>query len=101
MEWSCSKSISSGAQYVTLQKYFSHPNLSYLLFSDPTHKTKTRTTNSNHLDESNYLANQKQGEVKKYDLTKNMCLSVAVMKKKKKKKKIHTSCSGTGMGWTA
>ncbi len=39
------KSISSGAQYVTLQRYFSHSSFSYLPFSNPTHKTKTGTAN--------------------------------------------------------
>ncbi len=34
----------SSAQYVTLQKYFSHPSFTYLLnFSNPTQKTKTGT----------------------------------------------------------
>jgi len=35
------------AQYVTLQKYFPRPwsKSSYLLFSNPTHKTKTGTAN--------------------------------------------------------
>jgi hypothetical protein len=37
------ESISSGAQYATLQKYFSHPSFSYLLFSNHTHTNKTRT----------------------------------------------------------
>jgi hypothetical protein len=37
---SWTKSISSGAQYVTLQKYFSHPSFSYLLFFNPTHYKK-------------------------------------------------------------
>jgi hypothetical protein len=40
------ESISSGAQYVTPQKYFSHPSFSYLLFPNQTHKTKTGTANS-------------------------------------------------------
>jgi hypothetical protein len=31
------------AQYVTLQKYFSNPSFSYLLFSNPTRQTKTGT----------------------------------------------------------
>ncbi len=45
--WRCSYiSISSGAQYMTLKTYFSHASFSYLLFSNPTHKTETgRTAN--------------------------------------------------------
>jgi hypothetical protein len=40
------KSISRGAQYVTLQKYFSHPSLvKYILFCNPTHKTETGAAN--------------------------------------------------------
>jgi hypothetical protein len=47
------KSSSSGAQHVILQKIFLTSKFSYLLFSNPTHKTKTgtakgwETTNSN------------------------------------------------------
>jgi hypothetical protein len=69
------ESISNGAQYVTPQKYFSHPSFSYLLFPNLTHKTKTGTanrweiTNSNPLDQSNSLAHQKQGAVSKNNLT--------------------------------
>jgi hypothetical protein len=37
------KSISTGAEYVTL--YFSHLSFSFLVFSNPIHKTKTRTAN--------------------------------------------------------
>jgi hypothetical protein len=37
------KSICSSAQCVTLQQYFSHPSLVILLFSNPTHETKTGT----------------------------------------------------------
>jgi hypothetical protein len=33
-------------QYVTLQKDFLHPSFSYYLFSNPTHKTKSRTASS-------------------------------------------------------
>jgi hypothetical protein len=46
-----------------------------LLFANPTHKTKVgtangwETTKTTHLEQSNYLANQKQGAVNKYDLT--------------------------------
>jgi hypothetical protein len=39
------KSISSGAQYVTLQKYFSHSSLVIYFFPTPTHKAKTATAN--------------------------------------------------------
>jgi hypothetical protein len=57
--------ISSGAQYVTLQKYFSHPSLAIYFFPNHTHKTKARTPNkwettkviATHLDQSNYVAN--------------------------------------------
>jgi hypothetical protein len=34
------KSIFNDIQYVTLQKYLSHPNFSLLFFSNPTYKTK-------------------------------------------------------------
>ncbi len=37
------KSITRGAQYVTLQKYFSHPSY-FFFFSNPIHKTKTNRT---------------------------------------------------------
>jgi hypothetical protein len=38
--------ISTGAQYVTLQKYFTHPSLySYLLVCNPTHKTESGAAN--------------------------------------------------------
>jgi hypothetical protein len=39
------KSISRGAQYVTLQIYFPHPIWGIILFCNPTHKTETRTAN--------------------------------------------------------
>jgi hypothetical protein len=39
------KRISSGAQYVKLQKYFSHPSFSYLTFFQTRHKTKIGTAN--------------------------------------------------------
>jgi hypothetical protein len=39
------KSSSSGAQHVTLQKIFLTSKFSYLLFSNPIHKTKTGTAN--------------------------------------------------------
>jgi hypothetical protein len=39
------KSISSNVQYVTLAKIFLTSKFSYSLFSNPTHKTKTETTN--------------------------------------------------------
>jgi len=48
-----SRSISSSAQYVTLQKYFLRPGFSYLLFSNPTHKTETGTTNRRETTNSN------------------------------------------------
>ncbi len=41
----CTKSISSGAQYVTLRKYFSHPSFSYVPLCNPTHKTETGIVN--------------------------------------------------------
>jgi hypothetical protein len=67
-------SISTNAQYVTRQKYFSHPSLGYNFFPTLPIKLKLglevgdRQLIANHLDQSNYLANQKQGEVNKYDL---------------------------------
>jgi hypothetical protein len=60
------KSISSSAQYVTLQKYFSHPSFGYLLFPSPPIKLKLglqmggRLLIAAHLNQSNYLANQQQ-----------------------------------------
>jgi hypothetical protein len=41
--WAFSKNISSGAQYVTLRKYFSHPSLVMYSFCNPTNKTETGT----------------------------------------------------------
>jgi hypothetical protein len=35
------RAISTNAQYVTLQKYVSHPSFRYQLFSNPTHKSET------------------------------------------------------------
>ncbi len=62
------KSIpTGGAQYVTLQKYFSHPSLVIYFFCNPTHKTETGTANkwelliANHLGQSLWFVNQKQG----------------------------------------
>ncbi len=46
-------SISNGAQYVTLQKYFSHPSLVISCFCNPTHKSETGTTNRCHTTNSN------------------------------------------------
>ncbi len=52
---------------MTLQKCFSHPSFSYLLFCNPAHKIERGTANrlqlliANHLDQSLSLANQKQG----------------------------------------
>jgi hypothetical protein len=60
-------SISGGAQYVTLQKYFSHPSFITYLFPTPPMKLKLvlqiggRLLIVNHLDQSLRLANQKQG----------------------------------------
>ncbi len=72
-----SKTISSTSGAPTLQKYFSHPNFSYLLSSNPTYKIKTldcwglqiggTLLIATLLDQSNYLANQKQGAFNKYD----------------------------------
>jgi hypothetical protein len=69
------KSISTNVQYVTLPKYFSHSSFSYELFPTPPIQLELgllahgRLVIAAHLDQSNYLANQKQGEVIKYDLT--------------------------------
>jgi hypothetical protein len=58
---------------VTLQKYFSNPSFTFF-FSNLTHKTETgtanrwETPNSKHLDQSIFLANQKQGAVNKCNL---------------------------------
>jgi hypothetical protein len=56
--------LSTGTQYVTLQKYFSHPSLVIYFFSNPTHKTKTGTSNrwetTTQLVQSNYVSNQQQ-----------------------------------------
>jgi hypothetical protein len=49
---------SSGAQYVALQKYFSHPSLFISFFSNATHKTKTGTANRWETTNSNYLGNE-------------------------------------------
>ncbi len=60
---------------MTMRKYFSHPSFSYLLFPTPPISLKMglqiggRLLVATHLDQSNYLANQKQGAVNKYDLT--------------------------------
>ncbi len=69
-------STASGAQDVTLQEYFQIQVLvTYLPFSNRTHKTETRIAIgrklwiATHLDQPNYLANQKQREINKYDLT--------------------------------
>jgi hypothetical protein len=63
-------------QYVTLKKYFSHPSVLLLTFFQP-HPIKLklglqkggRLLMATHLDQWNYLANQKQGAVNKYELT--------------------------------
>jgi len=51
-------------QYVTLQTYFSHPSFSYLIFSNPTHKTKPGTAIrlvATPLDQSNYVSQSETG----------------------------------------
>jgi hypothetical protein len=53
------KPISSSAQYVILQKYFSHPGLHTYFFPTPPIKLKLGLT-ARHPDQSNYLANQWQ-----------------------------------------
>jgi hypothetical protein len=61
-----SKNISSCAQYVTLQKYFSYPSLAIYFFQTPPIKLKLvlqigrRLLTATHLNQSNYLANQQQ-----------------------------------------
>ncbi len=61
-----SKSICSGAQYVTLQKYFAHPSLVIYFFPTPPIRLKLglqisgRLLIATDLDQSNYLANQQQ-----------------------------------------
>jgi hypothetical protein len=60
------KSLSSSAQYVTLQKYYSHPSSSYLLGKTTPIKLKLglqiggRLLIATYLDQLNYLANQHQ-----------------------------------------
>jgi hypothetical protein len=60
------KSISSSAQYLTLQKHFSHLSLVIYFFPTPPIKLKLglqvggRPLIATHLDQSNYLANQQQ-----------------------------------------
>jgi hypothetical protein len=62
----CQK-ISSSAQYVILQKYFLHPGLVIYFFPTSPIKLKLglqiggRLPIANHLDQSQYLVNQKQG----------------------------------------
>jgi hypothetical protein len=59
------KSISSGAQYVTLGKYFSHPSLVLYCFATPRIKLKLGQQigggpiTGNHLDKSLWWTNQK------------------------------------------
>jgi hypothetical protein len=83
--FSCACSVQ---YYVTLQNNI-FPHIQVLVtylhfsFSNLTHKTKTGTLQANrvvrdypiatHLDQSNYLANQKQGVVNKYDFTVYYC----------------------------
>ncbi len=63
--WSCSKCISSGAQYVTPRQYFSHPSLVMYSFATPPIKPKLgqkiggRLLIANHLNQSLWWANQK------------------------------------------
>jgi hypothetical protein len=54
-------------QYVTLKKYFSHPTLPIKMKLGL--QTGGRLLMATHLNQWNYLANQKQGAVNKYDLT--------------------------------
>jgi hypothetical protein len=54
--------LCTGAQYVTMQKYFSDPSLVIYFFSNPTHKTKIGTANRWETTSSKPpLVNQKQG----------------------------------------
>jgi hypothetical protein len=61
------KSIPNGAQYVTPAKIFLTSMFSYFLLCNPTNKTETGTAHSwelliaNHLDQSLWLTNKKQG----------------------------------------
>jgi hypothetical protein len=63
--WAFSKNISSGAQYVTLRKYFSHPSLVMYSFATPPIKLKLGQQIggglliANHMDQSLRWANQK------------------------------------------
>jgi len=59
---------------VTLQKSFSRPSFSYFVSTPPIKlnlglQKGGRLLIATHLDQSIYLANQKQGAVNKYDLT--------------------------------
>ncbi len=60
---------------MTLQNYFSHPRFSYLFCPTSHIKLELRLQIAQklliliHMDPSNYLANQKQGAINKYDLT--------------------------------
>jgi hypothetical protein len=59
-------SISSSAQYVTLQKIFLMSKFTYIVFSNSPHKSEIgiakggRLLIAIHLDQSNYLANRQQ-----------------------------------------
>jgi hypothetical protein len=60
---------------VTLQKHFSHPSFSYLVFSNPAHKTKTgiaiggRLLIATHLVQSKLFSqSETQGAINKQDL---------------------------------
>jgi hypothetical protein len=78
--WYYYYSFSTRAQYLTLQNGFWHPKFQLLnLFPTPLIKLELgglpvdgrRLLITTHLDESNYLPNQKQGTtVNKYDLSK-------------------------------
>jgi hypothetical protein len=61
------KSFSRSAQYVPLQKYFSHSSLVIYFFSCPAHKIETGTAKNRwrllivtQMHQSNYVANQQQ-----------------------------------------
>jgi len=65
----CSKTISSGAQYVTLKTYFSRPNLVIYFLATPPIKLKLGQQTgggvliANHLDQSLWWVNQKHWAV--------------------------------------
>jgi hypothetical protein len=59
------KNIFSYAQYVTVQEYFSHPSSVFYFLPTPPIKLRLQLSGrlliANHLDQSLWLANQKQG----------------------------------------